>query len=279
MFAFVLAQVLVPTLSTHLSFKPVLESYTKFARPGDKIGKYRIEGHGSTFYSKQTMVELPNQDRVVAFLRDPERVFAMVPTDDLAALDAAFKQAKVAYHVVDASSSRFLLLTNRLDGGQTDQNPLRNNVWMPPGDDVSAAPPWKWRVPVSATFSDSIELVGADFPESIRRPGKIPMDLFFRVKTRPPGSYKIFVHFDGPAAPRVIGDHDPVNRAFSTSYWLPGEYVRDHYETDVPLMTTPAGTYVVYIGFWPGGEQKRLKITQGPNDGADRVRLGTIEIK
>jgi hypothetical protein len=278
-FAFVLAQVLVPTLSTHLSFKPVLESYTKFARPGDKIGKYRIEGHGSTFYSAQTMVELPNQDRVVAFLRDPERVFAMVPTDDLAALDAAFKQAKVAYHVVDASSSRFLLLTNRLEGGQTDQNPLRHNVWMPPGNDVSAAPPWKWRVPLSATFGDAIELVGADFPESIRRPGKIPMDLIFRVKARPPGSYKIFVHFDGPAAPRVIGDHDPVNRAFSTSYWLPGEYVRDHYETDVPLMTTPAGTYVVYIGFWPGGEQKRLKITQGPNDGADRVRLGTIEIK
>ena len=26
--------------------------------------------------------------------------------------------------------------------------------------------------------------------------------------------YKIFVHFDGPAAPRVIGDHDPLNKAF-----------------------------------------------------------------
>jgi hypothetical protein len=278
-FSFFVAQVLVPALSTHLSFKPVLESYTKFARPGDKIGKYRIEGHGSTFYSKQTMVELPSQDRVVAFLRDPERVFAMVPTDDLAALDAAFKQAKVDYYVADASSSRFLLLTNRLDGGQVDQNPLKNNVWMAPGSDVSASPPWKWRVPLSATFGDAIELVGADFPETVRRPGKIPMDLYFKVKARPPGTYKIFVHFDGPAAPRVIGDHDPVNHAFGTSYWLPGEYVRDHYETDVPLMTTPAGTYVVYIGFWPGGEQKRLKITQGQNDGADRVRLGTIEIK
>ena len=60
---------------------------------------------------------------------------------------------------------------------------------------------------------------------------------------------------------------------------LPDEYIRDHYATDVPLMTTPAGMYTVYMGFWPGGEGKRLKITQGPNDGADRVRLGTIEIK
>ncbi len=44
-------------------------------------------------------------------------------------------------------------------------------------------------------------------------------------------------------------------------------------------MTTPAGTYTLYVGFWPGGEGKRLKITGGGNDGADRARLGTIEIK
>ena len=44
-------------------------------------------------------------------------------------------------------------------------------------------------------------------------------------------------------------------------------------------MTTPAGTYTVYMGFWPGGEGKRLKVSAGPSDGNDRVRLGTIEIK
>ena len=138
MFAFYLAQGLVPRLSTHLSFKPVLESYTKFAHEGEKIGKYRIEGHGSTFYSKQTMVDLPSQDRVVQFLRDPQRVFAMVPTDELAALDAAFKQARVPYYVVDASSSRFLLITNQLGSGQRDDNPLSNNVWTPPAGDPNA---------------------------------------------------------------------------------------------------------------------------------------------
>jgi hypothetical protein len=286
-FAFYLTQGLVPRLSTHLSFKPVLESYGKFAKSNEKIGRYRVEGHGSTFYSKQTMVDLPNQERVVQFLRDPERVFAMVAADELAALDVAFKQGAVPYYAVDASSSRFLLLTNRLDPGQVDQNPLKKNVWTPPGGAAAvssaatagARPPWTWRVPVSATFGDAIELIGADFPESIRRPGKIPLDLIFRIKARPPGTYKIFVHFDGPAAPRVIGDHDPLNRTFGTSFWLPGEYIRDHYETDVPLMTTPAGTYTVLVGFWPGGEGKRLKVTQGSHDGADRVRLGTIEIK
>jgi hypothetical protein len=278
-FAFYLSQAVVPALSTHLSFKPVLESYARFAKHGEKIGRYRVEGHGSTFYSKENLVDLPNQDRVVAFLRDPQRVFALVAASELAPLDSAFKQAQVPYYVVDASSSRFLLLTNRLDPGERDQNPLTKDVWMPPAGVADAKPPWTWRIPISATFENAIELVGVNFPTEVRRPGKIPLDLYFRVKTKPPGGYKIFVHYDGPAAPRVIGDHDPVNRAFGTSFWLPGEYVHDHYETDVPLMTTPAGTYVVYMGFWPGGEGKRLKITEGPNDGQDRVRLGELEIK
>jgi Dolichyl-phosphate-mannose-protein mannosyltransferase len=282
-FAFFLAQRIVPVLSTHLSFKPVLESYARFARNGEKIGRYRVEGHGSSFYGRETLIDLPTQDRVVAFLRDRQRVFALVAADELAALDAALKQAQVPYFAVDASSSRFLLLTNQLAPGQRDDNPLLKDVWTPPlasgGPATNDKPPWSWRVPISATFGDAIELVGADFPASVRRPGKVPLDLIFKVKARPPGGFKIFVHFDGPAAPRVIGDHDPVNHAFPTSFWLPGEYVRDHSETDVPLMTTPAGTYVVYIGFWPGGEGKRLKITEGPNDGVDRVRLGSLEIK
>jgi hypothetical protein len=280
-FAFFLAQGLLPKLSTHLSFKPALESYSKYAKPGEKIAKYRVEGHSGGFYSSGEIVDIPSSDRLITFLHDPNRVFALVSADELASLDAAFKQAKQPYYVLDASSSRFLLLSNRLEAGQIDQNPLEKNVWMgpAPGSGEEAKPPWQWRVPLSSTFADAIELVGAEFPTSVRRPGKIPLDLTFRVKARPPAGYKIFVHFDGPAAPRVIGDHDPVGHTFGTGYWLPGEYVRDHSDTDVPLMTTPAGTYTVYVGFWPGGEGKRLKVTQGPNDGVDRVRLGTLEVK
>jgi Dolichyl-phosphate-mannose-protein mannosyltransferase len=285
-FALYVAHGLMPTLSTHFSFKPALESYARFAKPGDKIARYHVEGHGTGFYGSDNIVDVTTQEKLQEFLRDPNRVFALVSADDLAALDAGFKRTRAPYFVLDASSSRFLLLSNRLAAGETDANPLKKDVWMAPTPPTPAGewqagekPPWTWRVPLAATFADQIELVGADFPESVRRPGKIPLDLFFRIKAAPPSGYKIFVHFDGPAAPRVIGDHDPVNHAFPTAYWLPGEYIRDHVETEVPLMTTPAGTYTVFIGFWPGGEGKRLKITRGPNDGADRVRLGTLEIK
>jgi hypothetical protein len=286
-FGFWVTQSLVPRLSTHLSFKPALESYAKYAKHGEKFGRYRIEGKGTAFYAGVSMVDLPTQDRVAAFLRDPERVFALVSADELGALDSSLKVAQVPYFVANAASSRFLLLTNRLDAGEPDENPLRKNVWVAPTDPSSHGgawnpaekPPWTWRIPVAATFGEAIEIVGANFPDSLRRPGKIALELFFRVKARAPAGYKIFVHVDGPASPRLLGDHDPVGKTFPTSNWLPGEYIRDALDIDVPLMTTPAGLYRVFIGFWPGGDGKRLKITSGPNDGADRLFLGNIDIK
>jgi hypothetical protein len=297
LFAAFVAHGIVPMLSHHLSFKPVLESYTRFARDDEEIGKYRVEGHGTGFYSKRSLVDIPSQDRLVEFLRRPQRTFCLVAADDLAQLDAAFKLARIEYYVVDASSSRFLLLANKLPEGQEDNNPLRKNVWMAPHPPVVAsdpatgqshydwqgqAPPnWSWRIPVSYVFQDSIELVGADFPPTVRRPGKIPLTLYFRVQARPPAGFQIFGHFDPyeSGAPRLLGDHPAVGGTFPTTHWLPGEYIRDFFEVDVPLMTTPAGTYSVLVGFWPGGEGKRLKITAGRNDGADRARLGTIEIR
>jgi hypothetical protein len=286
-FGFWLTQVVVPSLSTHFSFKPIIDSYGKYAKHGERFGRYRIEGKGTAFYSGLTMVDLANQDAVLGFLRSPDRVFALVAADELPALDSALKSAKVPYFAVDASSSRFLLLSNRLESGEQDRNPLKQNVWAAPTSPIqnngawnpSEHPPWQWRIPLAATFADSIELVGANYPESVRRPGSIPLELTFRVRAKPPAGFKIFVHFDGPASPRLIGDHDPVGKAFPTAHWLPGEYIRDRYDVEVPLMTTPAGTYTIFMGFWPGGDGRRLKITQGPNDGSDRLRVGTIEVK
>jgi hypothetical protein len=297
LFALGMAHGLVPTLSRHYSFKPVLESFSRYAQGDEPIAKYRVEGHGTGFYSAREMVDLPSQDRVVAFLRPEKRAFVLVSAEELGALDAALRLARLQYVVVDASSSRFLLLSNRLGSGEVDQNPLKKFVWMAPRPPTAVAtgdqsggmrhdwpserPPWPPpRVPALAEFGNSIELLGADYPAVVRRPTKIPLTLHFRVNQRPPGGYKVFVHFDSTGNPRVLGDHAPLDGVFPTSYWLPGEYINDFVEVDVPLMTTPAGGYTLYVGFWPGGEQKRLRVTGGTlGDGFDRVRVGTIDIR
>ncbi len=309
-FALFLGLYLVPTLSKHLSFKPLLESYTRFAVHGERIGRYKVEGQGAGFYSQRQMVDLSSLDRVSEFLRSRDRVFVLVAVTDEGALDAALKTAKVIYYVIDASSSRFLLLSNRLDAGEKDENPLKKDVWMAPvlpgptgprpAEASAAGPagpvgtasepaqplawppqpvPWHWRIPMHTMFEDAIELVGVDVPPTIRRPGHIPLTLYFRVHRRPKPGFRVFVHFDSPSEPRLLGDHALLGGTFPTDYWLPGEYIRDTYEVEVPLMTTPAGRYTLLIGFWPGGEGKRLKITAGPNDGADRTQVGFIDIK
>jgi hypothetical protein len=58
---------LVPTLSKHLSFKPLLESYSRFATHGERIGRYKVEAQGAGFYSHKEMVELPTTERVAEF--------------------------------------------------------------------------------------------------------------------------------------------------------------------------------------------------------------------
>jgi 4-amino-4-deoxy-L-arabinose transferase-like glycosyltransferase len=298
-FALMVGLHLVPTLSKHMSFKPLLESYTKFASHGERIGRYKVEAQGAGFYSHKEMTDLGSLDRVADFLRSPDRVFALVPAAEKGAIDAALRGARVDYFVVDASSSRFMLISNRLDAGEKDQNPLKKDVWMAPqlprmasvepatpGAEATVKSewpeqpaPWKWRIPMHTMFEDAIELVGADFPPTMRRPGTLPLTLYFRVHKKPKPGFRIFAHFDAPNEPRLLGDHALLNGTFPTDYWLPGEYIRDTFDVEVPLMTTPAGRYTVLIGFWPGGEGKRLKITSGPNDGADRTQLGFIEIK
>jgi hypothetical protein len=300
LFAAMLGYYIVPTLSKHLSFKPLIESYARFAKHGERIGRYKVEAQGAGFYSHKEMIDLPSTERVTDFLRSGDRVFALVSATELAILDAALKTAHVGYFVVDGASSRFLLLSNRLDGSEKDENPLKKDVWMAPelpkvvASDPNQATgsesakktewpdqpaPWKWRISTKTMFEDAIELVGADFPTTMRRPGTIPLTLYFRVHKKPKPGFRVFVHFDAPGEPRLLGDHALLNGTFPTDYWLPGEYIRDTYDVEVPLMTTPAGKYTVLMGFWPGGEGKRLKITAGQNDGSDRTQVGFIEIK
>jgi hypothetical protein len=255
-----------PQLSKHLSFKSIFDRYHALATNKEPLAGLFVSGHGVNYYAGGRLEQLSGYDALATFLKRG-CTYALVPNDQLGAIDQALTSKSVDYKVADATSSRFLLLT--ACPGVPDENPLRRFV--------SQSAPKPGRA-VTASFEDKLELIGADFPDqaSRARDGKFPLAMHFRVKALIPGAYKVFVHVDSPAS-RVIGDHVPVEGKLPTNYWSAGRYVTDLYDIEIPLMTTTPGVYTIWAGFFLG--DKRLKVLSGPQDGADRVNLGTITIR
>ena len=273
-----LAHGVVPALSGHLSQKRLHDSF-RMLSTGGRLALYRVPRSGSGHFgnAEASSFEIGSVDELAAKFRTDVGLFAVIPRAELASLDDAFAATGTSYAVVDDSSSRFLLLAARLPDGQMDKNPLLEHRFRP---GATQSPPWgSPRIAVTATYGGAVELLGADFPPSMRRPGSFPLVLYFRVLQRPPPGYKIFVHVER-AGSLVHGDHAPLAGTFPTERWRAGDLLRDKHLITVPLVTAPAGLYTIFVGFWPGGNTvRRLPVTAGAHDGLNRTALGTIAVR
>jgi hypothetical protein len=255
----------VPKLSQHLSHKSVFDTFKRLHGEGERLAQYRVSSSGTLYYATSAVADLTSEANLVSELRKSSRAFVMLPSDQIGSIHAGLRRQNAPYCVIDASNSRTYLASNRCDG--PDQNPLRESV-------RTEEPRMQKRL--SADFEGKVELIGVDLEPVIRRGRKIKITVHYKVKERIPGNYKVFIHFDGPAH-RFHGDHIPVEERYPTSQWGAGEYVSDTTEVDVPFMTTPAGTYTVYTGFFSG--DKRLKVAQGGVGQENKVFLQRIQIR
>lgn len=271
-FAAWMAHWLTPQLSLHMSNKALYQTYHRClgeAKEAGMLGQYRTSGRGAAYYTGGQVVEIPSQADLLARLRGAERFFAVIPADQLGTIDQAARQQRVSYYVLDARSSKALIISNQLGGAcNSDKNPLRELVRTTPPAAISKR--------VSANFENRVELIGAAYPDVVRSGSSFKITLYFHVLDAVPANYKIFLHFDKPAS-RFHGDHPPLQEMYPTQYWLRGDYIVDTHEVDLPLLTTAPGVYQIYAGFWLGS--KRLKVVSGPNDGSDRVPIGQIHVR
>jgi 4-amino-4-deoxy-L-arabinose transferase-like glycosyltransferase len=265
--AAVTAHWVVPEVSKHLSVRDV---YGKTAKldPNAPIGQYRFNASGAAYYhGSKPATTLGSVKDVFDFLDKPERVFVMAGSEELPSLDQVSRQDKKAYYVVDDTNSRFLVLSNRLGPNEPDVNPLKRFI--------SDQPPKPQHV-VEADFEGKVKLVGYDLPDSLNRGEDFKIRLYFQVLQPIAGSYKVFIHFDGPGS-RFNGDHVPLEGRFPTQHWVPGYYVTDEHAMAPDRATEPSGYYRLFMGFFSG--EARLKVTTGPQDGENRVKLGGVNIK
>ena len=259
---------LTPHLSLHMSNKALFETYHACKGSSDRLAQYQVSGRGAAYYNHGQVDEVTSQDNLFAMLRKPERSFVLIPTSQLGAIDQAARQTKLPYYVLDDRNSQYTIVSNLL-GGRCDKdlNPLRRLI-------LSQRPTPKRAV--TANFEGKVKLIGYDVPDSVTRGGKFKITLYFEVLDRLPAGYKLFVHFDQPAS-RFHGDHEPLGGKYPTQYWLPGDFVVDPHEVEIPILTTPGGDYQIYVGFWQG--DNRLKVTEGPNDGVNRVPVGVLVVR
>ncbi|MFH1131616.1 MAG: glycosyltransferase family 39 protein [Pseudomonadota bacterium] len=259
---------LTPNLSLHMSNKALFQTYHQCKQGDEKLSQYMVSGKGASYYNQGEVEQIKSQDILFKLLREQKRAFVLIPAGQLAPIDRAARQVDLSYYVLDDRNSQFVIMSNKLEGKcDRDLNPLRR--WV-----VKKRPnPHKL---IKANFENKVELLGYNVPDVVTRGGKFRITLFFHVKSSMPSNYKVFIHFDQPAS-RFHGDHVPLDGKYPTQYWLPGDFIIDHYDVDLPILTTPSGTYTMNMGFWLGSE--RMKVLSGPADSSNRVRLGTLRVR
>ncbi len=259
---------LVPAVTRHVSYRGIYTKYEKLG--GGDLGLYGVQKSSARIYGQKS-VEIPSLADLFTFLtKDPQkRAFAIVGAGEMAALDVHSFQNNLPYYVVDDSNSQFLLLSNRLGPGEKDLNPLRRLV--------STQKP-QIQTELHATFDDKIELIGYEIPTDVQRGTEFVIKLHYQVLAPVLGNYRVFLHFDGPSA-RINGDHIPLGGKYPTNYWTRGQYITDEYRMSTSRLNQSAGYYTVFTGFWPGGDGARMKVTQGPHEPDNRVRLSAVRVK
>ena len=258
--------------------KALFQTFHRCRMGDEALAQYQVSGKGAAYYNDGKVKAIHSTEQLFEHLKKPERWFILVPSHQLAPIDKEARQRKITYYVLDDRSSQFLLLSNKLGQRECtkDRNPLRKYVLSTEPKPGKLIRDKEGKV-IKPNFENRVQLLGYDVKDVVRRGGKFNLKLYFKVLGSMPSQYKIFVHFDQPAS-RFHGDHKPLGGKFPTEYWMPGDYIVDPHDVEIPMITTPSGTYTMYMGFWLGST--RLKLTD-PNhhDGVNRVNLGRVRVK
>jgi hypothetical protein len=277
--ALFLAQVWTPQMSRKLSSKHIFSVYEDLHEPGEELAIMGSYGSGPQYYAGSELKNLKSRNDLIDFLGTKTRVFALAPAAELCAIHRAVK-GDTEYHVLDDSNVKFLLLSNRLEQGETDRNPLARAIVRQMPEDIKTR--------LSVDFDGQIELIGMNIPEAVDRGESFEMTLFFKV-LKPVGSnWKIFAHFDGGGL-RFQGDHEPVNGRCTTAFWQAGDYIVDRFTVTAGGITYAKTVYDLYVGFFRGshGNWKNMDVNSATREGGarltvdanNRVLVGRLKVK
>ncbi len=130
--------------------------------------------------------------------------------------------------------------------------------------------------PVSVTFGSHVALVGYDVQvqTSNDKPGTVTLTLYWQALGEMDTDYTVFVHLvDGNGTERGQHDSMPVNGAYPTTLWQPGEFVTDAHTLALPP-DLPPDDYGLEVGLYQVETGRRLAVAgNGDKVTLDKVRV------
>ncbi|MBE7470376.1 MAG: hypothetical protein HS114_14690 [Anaerolineales bacterium] len=149
----------------------------------------------------------------------------------------------------------------------------------PPGATLTTAKP---QTEVNQPFGDApnVTLLGYDLEGDNCQPStvncQLSIKLYWRSESLLPVDYTTFVHLRNATGETVAQkDQPPLNGAYPTSLWDPGEIIADTITIPLPA-ELPAGQYALVIGMYNYQTGQRLVIPDHP---ANEVKLTDVAIR
>ncbi len=128
--------------------------------------------------------------------------------------------------------------------------------------------------PMSVTLGAQIMLAGYDIKSPISKSQEVELRLYWQALREMNENYTVFVHLvDKDGIVRGQKDNAPVNGAYPTSLWQPGEFVADTYTLPLPP-DLPPGDYAIKVGMYLAETGARLPVAGN----GDQVELGKVSI-
>lgn len=253
-------------MTTNFSQKEIINRYTDLKTGTQPLLTYQMDTRTGSFYARS--LEVMDRKTFRERMPNEDRVFAIVPRKNLASINKDFRALTGrTLPVLDDRSYRVLLVSNQISAGEEDFNPITRAL-------ISEVP--KGATKTNHVFDDKIELAGWQLTPDEPQPGsELMISLFWRVKKRISGRWKVFVHIDAPGQ-RIHADHDPVEGMFPTDNWKPGDLIRDDHRV-VVKRTQGRGRHTFYVGLFRGST--RMAVTVGDKDRENRARIGKVRVR
>lgn len=266
-------------MAQRLSPKGVFIEYAARRGPGEPLALLGVDETSGRYYaSGAEVMGLSGAREAVRWLTSgrrsepPERRWLVLDADELAQVNALFRQSEgTNLPVVGSTEGEALLASSALEGAPND-NPLEPFVLQGPPDAIQH--------PVDASLGGRVRVLGWELRDDrgdlarVAVPGRrYRLTVFYRVVARLRHDYRAFLHIDGDGR-RHNADHELVGGRYPSRLWRPGDVIGDVHELVLEPNFTP-GRYAVYFGLYVG--KQRLEVRHGPHRD-DRVVGGTLPV-